>query len=223
MPNKTLRSLKPFETMRFGLTKPNLNLLATTKEGWGLCREEHLEGRMDSTQYQDILEANVQRSVQTLKSKRGWEFQQTNDPKHTSKSTTKYIQVRWMKALEWLPQSPDFNIIENLRRDFKQAIHARRPNNISELLVFCQEEWGELKKARIEKFFRWLQEAFISCYSCSRRSYKVVTDRVPKLLQWAFFLFLFLNCKICKKKKVIFFSIYVKKPFVPLRCTIYRS
>ena len=33
MQKKTLRSLEPFGTMCFGLTKPKLNLLATTKEG----------------------------------------------------------------------------------------------------------------------------------------------------------------------------------------------
>ena len=51
-----------------------------------------VEGRMDSTKYQDILEANVQRPVQTLKLKRGWVFQQDDDPKHTLKSSIKYLQ-----------------------------------------------------------------------------------------------------------------------------------
>ena len=102
---------------------------------------------MDSTKYQEILEANVQRSVQTLKLKRGWVFQQDNDPKHTSKSTMKYLQERRMKVLEWPPQSPDLNIIENLWRDLKHAVHARRPKNISELEVFCQEEWGKNSKS----------------------------------------------------------------------------
>ena len=69
-----------------------------------------VEGRMDSTKYQ---EDNVQRSVQTLKLKRGW-VQQDNDPKHTSKSPMKYLQDRQMKVLEWSPQSPD---TENLWRD----------------------------------------------------------------------------------------------------------
>ena len=44
-----------------------------------------VEGRMDSTKYQKILEANVQTSVQTLKLERGWVFQQDKDPKHTSR------------------------------------------------------------------------------------------------------------------------------------------
>ena len=44
----------------------------------------------------------------------------------------KYLHERQMKVLELPPQSPDQNIIENLRRDLKNAVHAR-PNNISEL------------------------------------------------------------------------------------------
>ena len=41
-----------------------------------------VEGRMDSTQYQLILENNVQESVTKLKLRRSWMFQQDNDPKH---------------------------------------------------------------------------------------------------------------------------------------------
>ncbi|KAI4881926.1 hypothetical protein NFI96_021096 [Prochilodus magdalenae] len=46
-----------------------------------------VEARMDSNQYQQILETNVQDSVTKLKLRRGWIFQQDNDPKHCSKST----------------------------------------------------------------------------------------------------------------------------------------
>ena len=57
-----------------------------------------VEGRKDFTKYQETLEANVQRSVQILKLKRGWVFQQDNYPKHTSKSTMGYLQERQMKG-----------------------------------------------------------------------------------------------------------------------------
>ncbi|KAI4892925.1 hypothetical protein NFI96_014171, partial [Prochilodus magdalenae] len=51
-----------------------------------------IEGRMDSNQYQQILETNVQESVTKLKLRRGWIFQQDNDPKHCSKSTNAFMQ-----------------------------------------------------------------------------------------------------------------------------------
>ena len=122
----------------------------------GLCgnwghRKWCASGRKnDSTKYQEILQANVQRSFHTLMLMSGWVFHQDNDPKHTSKSTMKYLQERLMKVLEWPPQSSDFNIIENLWRDLKHAVHARRPS-ISQLEVFCPGECGGNTKARIER------------------------------------------------------------------------
>ncbi|KAI4893691.1 hypothetical protein NFI96_000590 [Prochilodus magdalenae] len=73
-----------------------------------------VEGRMDSNQYQQILETNVQESVTKLNLRRGWIFRQDNDPKHCSKSTNAFMQWNKYNVLEWPPQSPDLNIIENL-------------------------------------------------------------------------------------------------------------
>ena len=91
---------------------------------------------MDSTKYQEILEANVKKPVETLKLKRGWVFQQENYPKHTSKSSRKYLLERRMKVLEWPPQASDLNIIENLCRDLKHTVLARRPCHVTSLLRY---------------------------------------------------------------------------------------
>ncbi|KAI4894507.1 hypothetical protein NFI96_003564 [Prochilodus magdalenae] len=73
-----------------------------------------VEGRMDSNQYQQILETNVQESVTKLKLRRGWIFQQDNDPKHCSKSTNAFMQRNKYNVLEWPSQSPDLDITKNL-------------------------------------------------------------------------------------------------------------
>ena len=59
-----------------------------------------VEGRMDSTQYQQILDNNVQESVTKLKLRRSWVFQQDNDPKHCSKSTKAFKQRNNYNVLE---------------------------------------------------------------------------------------------------------------------------
>ena len=97
MQKKTLRRLKPFGAMHFGLMKPKLTnevmfgekrlkpdlanceawrWIHYTFSGWvaagGIGNIVPVEGRMESNKYQEILEANVPRSVQTLNLKRGW-------------------------------------------------------------------------------------------------------------------------------------------------------
>ena len=56
------------------------------------------------------------------------------------------ISIRWLKnekinVLNWVPQSPDLNPIENLWCSLKQKIAARKPSNLLELKRHTKEEW----------------------------------------------------------------------------------
>ena len=45
-----------------------------------------------------------------------WQLQFYNDLKHTSKITLKYLKVKKVNVLKWLPYSPKFSLIENIWR-----------------------------------------------------------------------------------------------------------
>ena len=72
-------------------------------------------------------------SAKDLRLGQRFTFQQDNDPKHTAKATLEWLQNKNVKVLAWLSQSPDLNLIENLQKDLKIAVHRRSPSNLTEL------------------------------------------------------------------------------------------
>ena len=49
-----------------------------------------------------------------------------------------------MAKKKWPSQSPALNPIEMLWHDLKQAVHAPKPSNVTELKQFCKEEWANI-------------------------------------------------------------------------------
>ena len=70
-----------------------------------------------------------------------------NSPVHTAKMSKQYRAAHGMISIDWPPQSPDLNPIENLWRMMKYRIRkniAGRPRSIEDMKIALQAEWDKL-------------------------------------------------------------------------------
>ncbi|GET67406.1 IS630 family transposase [Rhizophagus irregularis DAOM 181602=DAOM 197198] len=73
-------------------------------------------------------------------------FQQDNAPIHTTKITKNWLKKNKIAIIDWPANSPDLNPIENIWKQLKDNIQARKtfPRTVSELKVALSKEWENL-------------------------------------------------------------------------------
>ena len=86
-------------------------------------------------------------------------FMQDNTPCHKAKVVMSYLSEQDFEIMDWPPQSPNLNPIENLWKTLRVKVMERNPTYMEDLWVKLQEEWSKISIEDCQELIR----------SCSRR------------------------------------------------------
>ena len=132
------------------------HLISTLKHGggnimvWGCMSSAgagslaFIHDKMNQQSYVDILNNNLEFSAHLLGLGNDFLFMQDNDPKHTSKYTSDWLEENGFKLLKTPPQSPDINPIEHLWYHLKRKLGDKRYRNKEQLKNAIMTEWNQI-------------------------------------------------------------------------------
>jgi predicted transcriptional regulator len=109
-----------------------------------------LKGSVTGAAYREILATHA---IPTLKEhsrkvRKKFFFQEDNAPVHTAKVAREFLYSQKVEFLEWPPQSPDLNPIEELWSFVESGLRKRehQPSNLRELEEIVAEVWAAIPK-----------------------------------------------------------------------------
>lgn len=116
-----------------------------------------VDGTLTGEKYRGIVEKHVTPVLGRSKrcsARRGYTFQQDNDPKHTSKVVKEYLEDCSFSVMKWPACSPDLNPIENLWAIVKRKVAKRFPTTKLMLREYLIEEWAKVPRSTLENLVR---------------------------------------------------------------------
>ena len=118
---------------------------------------------MDRFYYRDILEQNLQPSINRFKLGQRCIFMHDNDPKHTLGLIKDWLKRKRIQTIPWPPYSPDFNPIENLWDELERRVKNHQPKNSTQLELLVIQEWNKIELSVLEKLVDSVPSRLYEC------------------------------------------------------------
>ena len=112
-----------------------------------------VEDRLNGAKYNGILEDGLLPLYQDKLDKTTTPFQEHGAPCHTCRISKAWKNAHGIKTLEWVAQSPDFNLIEHVWEHLDRKIRARKvkAKSVADLKRMLLEEWETMDQSFIQQ------------------------------------------------------------------------
>ena len=101
-----------------------------------------IDGIMNQYVYKDFLQNEMMPTIPELfRDPNNFKFLQDNDPKHKSRLCMQFLIDNNIQVIEFPPQSPDLNPIENLWSILDQQTRGRKCSNDNDLFESLEKSW----------------------------------------------------------------------------------
>ena len=87
-----------------------------------------------------------------------WTLMQDNASAHKAKQTILYLNSQRVQVLEWPPNSPDLNPIENAWAIIQQAVNKRKIASFEHFQEVLLKEWSNMKQDTIDNLIFKMDE-----------------------------------------------------------------
>lgn len=109
----------------------------------GVGRLHVVEGMMNGEKYKEVLRQKLLPTMATLFPGGGSIFQDDNAPCHRSAKVRQWLTENNVERMEWGPQSPDLNPIENLWQQVARYISKNKPKTKVQLIEEVIKAWHQ--------------------------------------------------------------------------------
>lgn len=123
--------------------------------------------RMDSSEYQEVLETNLEPYRRKFP-RRKFTFQQDNASVHVSTSTKQWFATKKIALLEWPACSPDCNPMENMWGVFVRHLYreGRQYETTKSLKVAILSTWNSIDEILIRKLVGSMPNRIFELVKC---------------------------------------------------------